>query len=160
MKSLSSEIKYVKWNVDKLLIFDRRSRRLNLTILNSWVSSGVIGRAKVRNWSRCGVDVYIEQVSTQMKTVKIMGVLVLGFTLCWTPYYVMSIWWWAHKTSAEQLDFRLQKLLWAFACFELLTCSVKVYFFSVLNASRNRHWRLKTEEEIGFPPQTRFSIYV
>ena len=51
-----------------------------------------------------------------MKTVKMLGVLVLGFTLCWTPYYVMSIWSWAHKSSAEQLDFRLQKLLWAFAC--------------------------------------------
>ena len=63
-----------------------------------------------------GVNVKIDELIVQMKTVKIMGVLVLGFTLCWTPYYVMSIWWWAHKSSAEQLDFRLQKLLWAFAC--------------------------------------------
>ena len=51
-----------------------------------------------------------------MKTVKIMGILVVGFTLCWTPYYVISIWWWVHEESARKLDFRLQKLLWAFAC--------------------------------------------
>ena len=75
------------------IYFYRRSRSLNFNLMGS----GVIGRAK-------------------MKTVKIMGILVLGFVLCWTPYYVMSIWWWAHQKTAEKLDFRLQKLLWAFAC--------------------------------------------
>ena len=60
-------------------------------------SKGVIGRAKIR-------------------TIKVTGVLVLGFILCWTPYYSMTLWWWVDKTTAERSDYRLQKLLWAFAC--------------------------------------------
>ena len=36
-------------------------------------SEGVIGRAKI-------------------KTIKITGVLVIGFTLCWTPYNAMFVW--------------------------------------------------------------------
>ena len=35
--------------------------------------SGVIGKAKI-------------------KTVKITGILVLGFVLCWTPYNLMYVW--------------------------------------------------------------------
>ena len=36
-------------------------------------SEGLIGKAKI-------------------KTVKITGILVLGFVLCWTPYNVMFVW--------------------------------------------------------------------
>ena len=36
-------------------------------------SQGVIGRAKIQ-------------------TVKVTGVLVCGFVICWTPYNVMSLW--------------------------------------------------------------------
>ena len=36
-------------------------------------SQGVIGRAKIQ-------------------TIKVTGVLVCGFVLCWTPYNVMSLW--------------------------------------------------------------------
>ena len=60
-------------------------------------SKGVIGRAKIR-------------------TIKVTGVLVVGFILCWTPYYSMTIWWWVDKATAERSDYRIQKLLWAFAC--------------------------------------------
>ena len=90
-----SPVPYIKVSMNSPHHNYRRSRTLNFNLLTN--SSGVIGRAK-------------------MKTVKIMGVLVLGFILCWAPYYVMSIWWWAHQKTAEKLDFRIQKLLWAFAC--------------------------------------------
>ena len=41
---------------------------------NAMISSnGVIGRAKIQ-------------------TIKVTGVLLFGFVLCWTPYNVMSLW--------------------------------------------------------------------
>ena len=52
----------------------------------------------------------------RIKTVKMSVILLVGFILCWTPYYFMSFWWWMDKQAAEQMDFRIQKLLWAFAC--------------------------------------------
>ena len=52
----------------------------------------------------------------KIRTIKVTGVLVLGFILCWSPYYSMTLWWWLDRTSAQKTDYRLQKLLWAFAC--------------------------------------------
>jgi len=66
-------------------------------MLGQQAGSGAVAKAKVR-------------------TVKLTSILVLGFILCWTPYNVMSLWWWIDKESAEVADFRLQKLLWVFAC--------------------------------------------
>ena len=45
----------------------------NKTESGTTSGQGVIGRAKIQ-------------------TVKVTGVLVLGFVLCWTPYNVMSLW--------------------------------------------------------------------
>ena len=72
----------------------RRSSRDSVTRLGT---SEVVSRAKI-------------------KSVKVMGILVSGFIVCWTPYYVMSLWWWIDQESAEKFDYKLQKLLWAFAC--------------------------------------------
>ena len=72
----------------------RRTNRDSITRLGT---SEVVGRSKI-------------------KSVKVMGILVSGFIVCWTPYYVMSLWWWIDQESAEKFDYKLQKLLWAFAC--------------------------------------------
>ena len=49
------------------------SRRSSQDSVRRLGTSEVVGRAK-------------------MKSVKVMGLLVCGFILCWTPYYVMSLW--------------------------------------------------------------------
>ena len=59
------------------IIIYRRSRRFGTTnepedVFGNRIS-GVIGKAKI-------------------KTVKITGILVLGFVLCWTPYNLMYVW--------------------------------------------------------------------
>ena len=52
----------------------RRSRLYKKTSDDDNTSNqGVIGRAKIQ-------------------TIKVTGVLVFGFVLCWTPYNVMSLW--------------------------------------------------------------------
>jgi gonadotropin-releasing hormone receptor len=60
------------------LIIYRRSQQFKLTTDHgqdkmSTSNHGIIGRAKIQ-------------------TVKVTGVLVLGFVLCWTPYNVMALW--------------------------------------------------------------------
>ena len=55
----------------------RRNSRDNVTQLGS---SKVVTRAKI-------------------KSVKVMGILVSGFIICWTPYYVMSLWWWIDQAE-------------------------------------------------------------
>lgn len=50
------------------------------------------------------------------RTLKMTITIVMAFVICWTPYYVMSIWYWLDKQSAEIVDQRLQKLLFLFAC--------------------------------------------
>ena len=75
----------------------------------------------INNLRRGKVDYLGTQTSltisrAKMKSVKVMGVLVTGFIVCWTPYYTMSLWWWIDQDSAEKFDYKIQKLLWAFAC--------------------------------------------
>ena len=48
-------------------------RRSQSQVFGTISSQGVIGRARIQ-------------------TIKVTGVLVLGFILCWTPYYTMTFW--------------------------------------------------------------------
>ncbi|GLV40451.1 Adipokinetic hormone receptor [Carabus blaptoides fortunei] len=60
-------------------------------------SLGFLGRAKIQ-------------------TLKMTIVIVFVFFVCWTPYYVMSFWYWFDRDSAIRVDQRIQKALFLFAC--------------------------------------------
>ncbi|XP_060072133.1 adipokinetic hormone/corazonin-related peptide receptor variant I-like [Ylistrum balloti] len=49
------------------------------------------------------------------RTLKMTLVIVSVFVLCWTPYFVISAWWWFDKDSAKKLDPKIQKGLFLFA---------------------------------------------
>ncbi|KAK2144160.1 hypothetical protein LSH36_781g02025 [Paralvinella palmiformis] len=51
----------------------------------------------------------------RLKTLKMTLVIVVVFVLCWTPYFVISAWWWFDKVSAENLDWKIQRGLFLFA---------------------------------------------
>ncbi|KAK6643574.1 hypothetical protein RUM43_005084 [Polyplax serrata] len=59
-------------------------------------NAGFFGRAKIR-------------------TLKMTVTIVFVFIICWTPYYVMCLWYWYDKESAKQVDQRIQKGLFLFA---------------------------------------------
>ena len=42
--------------------------------------------------------------------------IVIVFVVCWTPYYVMSVWYWLDKETALKVDKCVQKGLFLFAC--------------------------------------------
>lgn len=50
------------------------------------------------------------------RTLRMTITIVMVFVVCWTPYYVMSIWHWLDKQSAICVDQRVQKGLFLFAC--------------------------------------------
>jgi len=52
----------------------------------------------------------------KIRTIKMTIVIVATFFLCWTPYNVMSLWYWFDKESAILVDQRVQKVLFLFAC--------------------------------------------
>ncbi|XP_034196386.1 adipokinetic hormone receptor isoform X2 [Osmia lignaria lignaria] len=78
-----------------LLEICRRSKKSEDKIRRS--SMGFLTRAKVR-------------------TLKMTVIIVAVFFICWTPYYVMSLWYWIDRHSAYKVDQRIQKGLFLFAC--------------------------------------------
>lgn len=49
------------------------------------------------------------------RTLKMTIIIVLVFVICWTPYYVMSVWFWINPESAKRVDFKVQRGLFLFA---------------------------------------------
>lgn len=68
---------------------------LNNTHLRSF-GIGNIGRAKIQ-------------------TIKMTFMIVVAFVVCWTPYYVMCLWYWIHPYSAKTVDKKIQETLFIFA---------------------------------------------
>ncbi|XP_072746865.1 adipokinetic hormone/corazonin-related peptide receptor variant I-like isoform X1 [Anoplolepis gracilipes] len=60
-------------------------------------SSGFLSRARVR-------------------TLKMTITIIAVFIICWTPYYVMSVWYWFDRPTAQKVDERIQRALFFFAC--------------------------------------------
>ncbi|XP_056645385.1 adipokinetic hormone/corazonin-related peptide receptor variant I-like isoform X2 [Diorhabda sublineata] len=52
----------------------------------------------------------------KIRTLKMTIIIVFVFFICWTPYQVMSIWYWYDKESADAVDERIKKGLFLFAC--------------------------------------------
>ncbi|XP_019882946.1 gonadotropin-releasing hormone II receptor isoform X2 [Camponotus floridanus] len=60
-------------------------------------SSGFLSRARIR-------------------TLKMTITIIAVFLICWTPYYVMSVWYWLDQPSAQKVDKHIQRVLFFFAC--------------------------------------------
>lgn len=79
---------FQKLNVTFFLFHEDRFRRSN---------DDVLGRAK-------------------RKTLRMTITIVIVFIVSWTPFYVMSCWYWIDKETALKVDQRIQKGLFLFAC--------------------------------------------
>ncbi|XP_026678489.1 gonadotropin-releasing hormone II receptor-like [Diaphorina citri] len=49
------------------------------------------------------------------RTLKMTIIIVVVFIICWTPYYIICVWFWTDSQSARNLDQRIQKTLFMFA---------------------------------------------
>ncbi|KAH3841735.1 hypothetical protein DPMN_115210 [Dreissena polymorpha] len=81
-----------------------RQSKEEMQDLNSSHTSGRLRRSTVGNIERA-----------RSRTLKMTIVIVGVFVFCWTPYYVISVWWWFDKESAQKLDPKIQSSLFIFA---------------------------------------------
>ncbi|XP_054016772.1 adipokinetic hormone/corazonin-related peptide receptor variant I isoform X2 [Hylaeus anthracinus] len=51
----------------------------------------------------------------KIRTLKMTVIIVAVFFICWTPYYIMSLWYWIDRHSAYKVDQRIQRGLFLFA---------------------------------------------
>uniref|UniRef100_A0A182P4E4 G-protein coupled receptors family 1 profile domain-containing protein n=1 Tax=Anopheles epiroticus TaxID=199890 RepID=A0A182P4E4_9DIPT len=75
----------------------------------------IFSRTNPRNlesFRRSSIDVLGR---AKRKTLRMTITIVVVFIVCWTPYYVMSLWYWLDKESAKNVDQRIQKGLFLFA---------------------------------------------
>uniref|UniRef100_A0A8D8LBA0 Gonadotropin-releasing hormone II receptor n=1 Tax=Cacopsylla melanoneura TaxID=428564 RepID=A0A8D8LBA0_9HEMI len=49
------------------------------------------------------------------RTLKMTIIIVVVFIICWTPYYIMCVWFWTEPVTANDIDHRIQKTLFMFA---------------------------------------------
>lgn len=52
----------------------------------------------------------------RIRTLKMTVIIVVVFFVCWTPYWVMCVWYWIDESSAKKVDQKIQKGLFLFAC--------------------------------------------
>uniref|UniRef100_A0A224XMI5 Putative adipokinetic hormone receptor n=1 Tax=Panstrongylus lignarius TaxID=156445 RepID=A0A224XMI5_9HEMI len=50
------------------------------------------------------------------RTLKLTITIIFAFFVCWTPYYIMALWYWLDRSSAQGVDIRVQRGLFLFAC--------------------------------------------
>ncbi|XP_052796670.1 adipokinetic hormone/corazonin-related peptide receptor variant I-like [Mya arenaria] len=81
-----------------------RQSKEEMLDLNCPQSSGRLRRSAVGNIERA-----------RSRTLKMTIVIVGVFIFCWTPYYVLAVWWWFDSESARELDSKIQSSLFIFA---------------------------------------------
>nr|ARV86499.1 adipokinetic hormone receptor [Pyrrhocoris apterus] len=70
----------------------------------------------------------------RLRTLKMTITIILAFFICWTPYYVMAFWFWIDKESANNVDIRVQKGLFLFAC---TNSSINPIVYGVFNIRKS-----------------------
>ncbi|KAL0113555.1 hypothetical protein PUN28_012610 [Cardiocondyla obscurior] len=85
-------------------------------------SSGFLSRARVR-------------------TLKMTITIIAVFLICWTPYYVMSVWYWIDRSSALKVDPRIQRALFFFAC---TNSSMNPIIYGIFNIRQRNKAKLQS----------------
>ncbi|GAB1865803.1 Adipokinetic hormone receptor [Camponotus japonicus] len=85
-------------------------------------SSGFLSRARIR-------------------TLKMTITIIAVFLICWTPYYVMSVWYWFDQPSAQKVDKRIQRALFFFAC---TNSSMNPIIYGIFNIRQKNKTPIRT----------------
>lgn len=72
------------------------------------------------------------------KTLKMTVVIVMVFILCWTPYYVIVVWFMVDKASFDGIDQKIQKTFFLFACLNSAMNPIVYGFFHLKRDNRQQ----------------------
>ncbi|XP_055305439.1 adipokinetic hormone/corazonin-related peptide receptor variant I isoform X2 [Sitodiplosis mosellana] len=71
------------------------------------------------------------------KTLRMTITIVIVFIVSWTPFYVMSVWYWLDKDTALKVDQRIQKGLFLFACTNSCMNPIVYGLYNIPRRSKN-----------------------
>ncbi|XP_063702680.1 adipokinetic hormone/corazonin-related peptide receptor variant I isoform X2 [Culicoides brevitarsis] len=71
------------------------------------------------------------------RTLRMSFTIVLVFVVCWTPFYVMSIWYMLDRVGASAVDQRIQKCLFLFACTNSCMNPIVYGVYNIRNDRKN-----------------------
>ncbi|RLU24278.1 hypothetical protein DMN91_004490, partial [Ooceraea biroi] len=72
----------------------------------------------------------------RVRTLKMTVTIITVFFICWSPYYVMSLWYWFDRSSANKVDLRIQRALFFFAC---TNSSMNPIIYGIFNIRKQRN---------------------
>lgn len=114
----------------------RSAVTLSLTASVSFLSEMKYGSVCLRNSSddvfvsaegeslrRSGTDMIPK---ARMKTLKMTVIIVMSFVVCWTPYYLLGIWYWFQPDMVKVMPEYIHHLLFVFG--NLNTCCDPVIY--------------------------------
>ncbi|XP_068249134.1 gonadotropin-releasing hormone receptor-like [Palaemon carinicauda] len=81
------------------------------------------------------------------RTLHMTLIIVMVFFLCWTPYNIMSLWYFIDRKSAQRVDPRVQAALFIFAVANSTVNPLVYGYFNVRRGSKSQsmkqNWRMK-----------------
>ncbi|XP_020299220.1 gonadotropin-releasing hormone II receptor isoform X1 [Pseudomyrmex gracilis] len=77
----------------------------------------------------------------RVRTLKMTITIIVVFIVCWTPYYVMSVWYWIDRSSAREIDERIQRALFFFAC---TNSSMNPIIYGIFNIRQRNKTKLQS----------------
>ncbi|KAK7065922.1 hypothetical protein SK128_018508, partial [Halocaridina rubra] len=84
---------------------------------------------------------------TKTRTLHMTLIIVMVFALCWTPYNIMSLWYFIDRNSAKTVDPRVQAALFIFAVANSTVNPLVYGYFNVCRSSKSQpvkqEWRMK-----------------
>ncbi|XP_011637381.1 gonadotropin-releasing hormone II receptor isoform X1 [Pogonomyrmex barbatus] len=77
----------------------------------------------------------------RVRTLKMTITIIAVFIICWSPYYVMSVWYWIDRPSALKVDLRIQRALFFFAC---TNSSMNPIIYGIFNIRQRNKAKLQS----------------
>ncbi|MBN3275848.1 GNRR2 protein, partial [Polyodon spathula] len=91
----------------------------------------------------------------RLKTLKMTIIIVASFVICWTPYYLLGIWYWFHPQMLRETPEYVNHILFLFG--HLNTCSDPVIYglyTPSFRADLACCWRHRTPDSLRTPDQS------
>ncbi|XP_025077149.1 gonadotropin-releasing hormone II receptor-like isoform X2 [Pomacea canaliculata] len=85
----------------------------------------------------------------RIRTLKMTFVIVGAFILCWTPYFVMSAWYWFDSASATKIDPKIQRGLFLFAVSNSCINPIVYGMFTTAFRRERRRWQNWLKRKLG-----------
>jgi len=89
------------------------------------------------------------------KTLWMTITIVFCFVICWTPFYFMSFWYWLDKETALNVDQRIQKVLFLFACTNSCMNPIVYGLYNIPRRASDKNLRMSSQRHLSISKKNR-----